>query len=361
MSLSSHPTSDEATGSQGGTVLEPLGINDLEEQIYGIVLDRPGSTPAELLRASGATRRQLVAALDALEARGLVSRSAERPRGFLPASPDLAIEVLLLRRQEDLERVRMMTPQFLERFRRGGAFESTDLVEVIRGRAGVVQRFQQLQQSATAELLGFDTPPYASVREESDDVELQLLKRGVSIRSIYDRSVFEMPGVFEAIAVVVAAGEDARATTGLPTKLIICDRRVALIPLDVRRPIVDSAIVVRQSGLLDALVALFERIWDTATPLDVDRATRRQGSDRQDLDQRILALLAVGLTELAIAGQLRVSARTVSRRVEGMMASLRVQTRFQLGMAAAERGGLRAGDADVGTVPETRPSPTPQR
>src|SRR5487761_1667385 len=132
MSLSSHPTSDEATGSQGGTVLEPLGINDLEEQIYGIVLDRPGSTPAELLRASGATRRQLVAALDALEARGLVSRSAERPRGFLPASPDLAIEVLLLRRQEDLERVRMMTPQFLERFRRGGAFESTDLVEVIR-------------------------------------------------------------------------------------------------------------------------------------------------------------------------------------------------------------------------------------
>lgn len=330
--------------STAGSALEPLGIGGLEERLYGIVIDHPGCTTALVVKAAGAPRGSVTRALASLEARGLVSRSAEPPRGFLPAAPDLALEVLLLRRQEDLERVRGSIAQFFDRFRAGARAATTDLVEVITNREGVAQRFRQIQRSVTHELLIFDSPPYAMARDEADNVELALLERGISVRAVYDRDVLDIPGALETIALVVAAGEKARTTLKLPTKLVICDRRLALMPLDLRRPRMDSGILVQESALLEALAALFERVWETASPLDVGRSAPGRTPAGRDIDQEILAMLAAGLTERAIARQLRVSPRTVSRRVEVMMRTLAVQTRFQLATRAIERGWLRADD-----------------
>lgn len=48
----------------------------------------------------------------------------------------------------------------------------------------------------------------------------------------------------------------------------------------------------------------------------------------------------VGMTDEAIAGQLRVSKRTVQRRIQGLMSLAGVATRMQLGWHAARRDWL---------------------
>jgi len=52
----------------------------------------------------------------------------------------------------------------------------------------------------------------------------------------------------------------------------------------------------------------------------------------------LLALLAAGLTDEAIARSLGISLRTVQRRIHDLMETLGATTRFQAGMAARERG-----------------------
>ena len=59
------------------------------------------------------------------------------------------------------------------------------------------------------------------------------------------------------------------------------------------------------------------------------------------LGDRMLAMLAAGLKDEAIARYLGVSLRTVRRRVATLMEELGAHTRFQLGSAAERRGLLR--------------------
>ena len=119
----------------------------------------------------------------------------------------------------------------------------------------------------------------------------------------------------------------------------------------------EGALLIHRSGLLDALVALFESVWRDAFPLGRPamaaapspgpmttacgcRWTRcSQGVQvPDDFDRRVLALLMSGLTDQTVANALRVSTRTVQRRVRAMMTMARVGSRLQLGAVAAHRG-----------------------
>jgi DNA-binding NarL/FixJ family response regulator len=93
---------------------------------------------------------------------------------------------------------------------------------------------------------------------------------------------------------------------------------------------VDSALVVRASALLDALVNMFFLLWEQAVPV-VSNVT---GPTLDDTDQRLLTMLASGMQDDAIARQLEISARTVGRRVSNLMQQLGVRTRFQAGVYA---------------------------
>jgi hypothetical protein len=93
-------------------------------------------------------------------------------------------------------------------------------------------------------------------------------------------------------------------------------------------------LAIRSPVVVSAFVALFEQLWTSAL---------RMPHARQDgTDDRLLAMLASGLKDEAIARYLGVSLRTVRRRVAALMEEHDAQTRFQLGLAAERRGLLPA-------------------
>jgi DNA-binding NarL/FixJ family response regulator len=124
-------------------------------------------------------------------------------------------------------------------------------------------------------------------------------------------------------------------------RLAIADGTVGLCPLvadgtGVGEP---TLAVIRESCLLEALTALFERYWDLSFPVRINESDPA-GSPAESDDRHLLSLLVAGVADKAIATQFGVSLRTVQRRVRELMCRLNAQTRMQLAWEASRRGWL---------------------
>jgi Predicted transcriptional regulators len=332
----------------GGTrLLDALGISAEDEQVYRSLLRRPRATVAVLSRQTGRSAASLRRALPRLEQLGLVSRLPGQPPRLVPTRPDVAVEALVSRRQEELAQARLAAHTLLAEMPAAEHQQPEELVEIVLGRRAVAQRFLQLQHGAVEEILVLDRPPYAQDPREQAPAETEALHRGVRVRGIYAAEALETPGALALAQEAVGIGEEARIGIEVPTKLAIADRRLAILPLtSERQGMVDSALIVHVSTLLDALVGLFEILWRAAVPLlPADRQAEGDQPGRVDAgarspDPQLVSLLSAGLKDEAIARQLGISLRTVHRRTSRIMQELEARTRFQAGLLAARRGWL---------------------
>lgn len=330
--------------SQGDVgVLAALGIGALDEMVYRLLLGHAPMSAADLAAATGGAERQISRVARRLEALGLVSRTASRPPRFTPALPSAAIEAVVLRRQEELQQARLLAARLDDLYRGAGAHRGLDeLVEILRGREAIAQRFLQLRAAARDEVLAFDTPPYATDSRLSGEQESSELAHGIRMRAIYDRAALGHPGVMEEIRRVALLGEEGRMLPKLPMKLAIVDRSTALVPLRLGEP-EEGAIVVHESPLLDALATLFDVLWQRA-----ERFPFAPGDDSggdaalcpDEVDLQILVLMAAGHKDESIAHALRLTGRTVRRRTHRLLEGLGIETRFQLGRHATLRSWL---------------------
>jgi hypothetical protein len=97
--------------------------------------------------------------------------------------------------------------------------------------------------------------------------------------------------------------------------------------------VVDTALVIHAPTVVSALVRMFDLLWAQAWPLPAwDRAVAWEPAD--PIDHELLALLATGMKDEAIARDLGISVRTLGRRVGRLLESLGATTRFQAGLQA---------------------------
>ena len=138
------------------------------------------------------------------------------------------------------------------------------------------------------------------------------------------------------------AVDEARVSPKLPIKLLAVDRSVALVPL-AQQDTTPIGVLVRESAVLDALLALFEHVWATAIPLHVHgRATVAAGHRRFSATRSASSCLCCspGSSDEAIAMHRGMSVRTVQRKVHALMELANVRTRMQLAWEAARRQWL---------------------
>ncbi|MGH3243568.1 MAG: helix-turn-helix transcriptional regulator, partial [Spirillospora sp.] len=249
--------------------------------------------------------------------------------------PDAAVELLATRWQERVTSARVTARALLAELPVDRRHRPEEQVEILFGRDAVAARFDRLQRAARDEVLVLDRPPYAQEPAEPNHSELEMLARGVRVRGLYAPEALEMPGALETFRQTAAAGEEARVHVDVPLKLAIADRTTAILPFSGdEREMVDSAFVIHAGNLLDALVRLFELLWDGAIPVP-GHVAGHEIPGETGLDRQLLALLAAGLKDEAAARQLGVSVRTLNRRVSELMRRLGARTRFQAGLQAA--------------------------
>ncbi|MGX2993820.1 helix-turn-helix domain-containing protein [Streptomyces sp. JNUCC 64] len=331
-------------------MLSALGLDEVHEAAYRALVSLGAADVPELARRLALGEPATERALHALERDGLAGRASGLPGRWVAAPPEIALGALMARRRRELERAELSAAQLAREYRARGSEPAVhDLVEVVTGRAAIAQRFLQLQWGATKEIRALVTSNPVAVAWADNEAEAEAAGRGVAYRVVVEHEVLTEPTGVRDLSTALGRGEEIRVTDRVPTKLLIADRSLALVPLTTRGT-EHSALVVHGSELLDSLTGLFEEVWRRALPLRLGRGgvlgAERTGDpegpgaqdDPDDTDLAILSLLLAGLTDASAAKQLDLGLRTVQRRVRRLMELADVTTRLQLGWHAYERG-----------------------
>jgi sugar-specific transcriptional regulator TrmB len=317
--------------------LSVLGISAQEQKVYETLLANPGSTISDVARRARMTRPGAMRVVRALDAKGMANRLPERVARYFPTPPEVAMDLLMTKKQDELQRARVVAQRWQGK-QRPGAIEDQP-IEIISGREAIMRRFQHIHRISRNEIVCLERPPYVvSATYHYADVQKHAMARGVGLRTIIDNSVLDIPGKLESLARNIASGEVIRILPRMPMKLLIADRRLALVPLTLEQAR-DIALVLRPSLLLDALLDLFETMWERAAPFGTAAVSvPRSEKARRAIDfDRLVSLLAAGMNDKSIAQELGVSARTLERRILDLVKVLDARTRFQAGWQAAHR------------------------
>ncbi|MFE3637291.1 LuxR C-terminal-related transcriptional regulator [Streptomyces sp. NPDC059168] len=205
----------------------------------------------------------------------------------------------------------------------------------------IQQHIEKLAHACTEEVAVFATggAQTAESLEAARPLDADVLARGVRVRNLYLDAVRNDPPTMGYARWLVQEGGQARTTPHLPLRMIIYDRRHALLPTDPEAADA-GAIALDSPGVVAALQNLFEQTWRQATPFDEEPSRNEDGLSEPE--RVLLQLLSEGDTDETVANKLAVSVRTVRRITAELLKRLGARSRFQAGALAAERGWLDA-------------------
>jgi len=329
--------------------LVPWGMSPDADLVYRTLVGFGPADAAELERSLGMSRRRVLAALDELAAAGAtLSAPAATPRGVTWAARPPS-EVIADRRRARLRLVHTGAREAHEPLPLG------DDLRHLPSRAATRERLATLATITRHEHLAINTEQRfdAESSRSAAPMDQALINRGVRMRVLGvqppdRRWLTPPPGKPDGNRHC----PEYREAPTVPMKLIVVDRRVAFFPVspaDFSRGYLEIA----QPPVVAALVALFERHWDTA------QAPQEHTLYDIALDPReraLIELLARGHTDASAARELRISARSVSYILRGLMDRLGVENRFQLGLAI---GAMRTAQNPPPPTPSPAPSPSP--
>lgn len=222
--------------------------------------------------------------------------------------------------------------------------EQASFLEVIEDDDAASAAEGGVVEAARHEVLGLQIGPLGPAAKRPQpkvaDGFFAAVDRGVRFRVVYGVSLLRDPLALSAVQRCIALGEEARVFPDVPLNLTIGDGRVGVVTVPGDPQNRRNAVVVHPSGLLDALVSLFDSFWRMGVPVSADEepVADRRPPDRDS--RQLLAYLSAGLTDESIARELGVSERTVGRRISRLQELLGAHSRFQLGSQAVRRGWI---------------------
>jgi len=164
--------------------------------------------------------------------------------------------------------------------------------------------------------------------------DIAMLERGTKMRTLYQHSARRSQMTHKYVAAVTARGAEVRTLDEFFNRMIVIDRRVAVIPNGDQLTV---AVVVREPAIVAYLVDVFERAWERGRPFaNRERAMMMEIAAEQRA--MTIRMLIEGHSDPVSAKRLGVSPRTYAGYVADLKAEYEAETRFQLGYTMGSRG-----------------------
>jgi predicted transcriptional regulator len=312
-------------------MLHGLGISEQDEAVYVELLRRRRATVAEVVEALGLPEPVAASVMARLVALGLATRDGGGLHMVVP--PDVGLGTMIVQRQTELQQVQGRLAQLVDVYRTGAASTVSE-VEALSTPEELATWIDNIERGAKQEVLAFFRPPYVL------DVDLDSSAEVPSYRYVYERAALDDPRTPAELGRFLKNGYEIRIAAELPSKMIIVDQAAVLLPmLPDQTGIHPGFLLVRGQSLVHLLVALFERVWQAATPLRLTAAGLNEGASAwDDVDVALLTYLLSGMPDKTVASRLGTSERTVHRRVQRLMKLTGTNSRMQLAWYAARSG-----------------------
>ncbi|MFD4376638.1 hypothetical protein [Streptomyces sp. NPDC058486] len=335
------PPEETPDGAEHHPQDAPDGFTPPAISLYIHLLRHGPTTTAALAKALDLPAEHIRKATDELSDHRLLAGSPDDPgAGWHTISPYTAAAELigpeenrLRRRLKDLERTRArldsLAPLY-EDARRGG--RDSAAVETVASRDRVMLLIADAAARCTEEVLtvqpGGGRP--AGHLERALPRDLEMLRRGVRLRTLYQHTARYSPGTQEYVRAVIEEGAEVRTLGELFGKMVVFDRALAFLPVW-DNP--DAAVVLREPSAVAFLCSVFTHVWNLAEPFSTSYTT----TTSVQLHDSIAARLITGAKDEQIARKLGMSLRTCRRHIAQLMEDLGAESRFQAGYLLALR------------------------
>ena len=281
----------------------------------------------------------------------IVPHTPESPATFQAVRPDRAMAALL-----NAFAVKLATGSK----KLGEAYEDLDairtelarescvpehLFEAYCNRNDILQASKSLINTASKEWMTLDTYSTDMPIDEDYDV-VPPAGAQLEMRGIYERKFTETAAGRRVLEHARATGQEIRILPELPMKMQMADQASVLLTLNVTGT--GGALLVHSGPIILALREYFEILWERAIPWRGSRADVPEHSPLTVRQHEVLDRLARGWTEDAIARDLEVSLKTVSRDLEKIAEELRAAGRFDLGVKVQRLGWLDGSGKYIG-------------
>ncbi|MQY15217.1 hypothetical protein SRB5_53960 [Streptomyces sp. RB5] len=325
-----------------------LGLDSDSEAVYRILLKVPRAGVVEIAEALGWPVARVRETLRSLVELALVRESSEETGKVRLVNPEFGLAGLLQRQEQELAQrqqavaaTRLAVTRMLTEYDENPSAQ-TDEVRRYTGLDAINSQIERLSYGAetTIEVFaprGAQTPAALNAARPLDEAAIG---RGVQVRYIYLDSVRNDTATLAYARWVHETGGEVRVLPHLPLRMIIYDRRAAVVPIDPEAA-ARGILLLQGAGVVTALVSLFQQTWEQARPLGEARTSTPEGLSPQE--QAVLDLLFEGHTDDVVARRLGVSVRTGRRITAELMTRLGARSRFQAGALAMGRGWLGHG------------------
>ncbi|KKZ71495.1 hypothetical protein [Streptomyces showdoensis] len=319
-----------------GNTLALLGVSAGEEAVYRATLRTPGIGIAEVAVACGIDRESAGSVLGRLQDLGMVTTADQRT--FSGADPVSVVDRLARSRihglQGEIRRVassRHLVESLIADRRTGRRGQVVELQHV-EGLDQVASCVDELSFFAREErLTTYPGPILAAEFETVRASDLKYLRRGLRMRTLVHAGALGAPEVGRFASELTERGAQVRGTARPLERMVIFDRRTAMVATD-PEDITRGAVIVRQPGLVSPLLALFEYRWARSSGI-VDGLP-------SDTERRVLHTMARVDKDEAGARELGMSLRTYRGHVAALLRRLGTPNRFRAALAARERNWL---------------------
>ncbi len=243
-----------------------LGLSVEEARCYEGLLSAGTVTARQLAALTGITRGRIYEVLHGLLRKGAALEGGGKIKAFMAVEPSVAAANLLDERRQALASLEADVESLVEELEETRTMSEgvPELIEHLHHRATIERRYDQLLAEAEREVLAFVRQPYIL-----SGPPYPTAGRGVSVRVVYESDIVRRKENLPEIRRLMSLGEQSRHVPELPTRLVIFDRRITLLPFQepLGRGTGGSSLIVRHEGLSALGVSAFERIWERAEPI----------------------------------------------------------------------------------------------
>jgi DNA-binding CsgD family transcriptional regulator len=296
----------------GPSPLQVPGVGSRAGSLYRTLLKRTRWTVPEMRATLPWSGPVLESALGELDGVRLITPSADRAGAVRAVEPALA-----LGRRPDPRHV---------------ATAHRPACRGVDGATSLVERLVGVAETQVTVLAPTYRPhSFAFATHIADGA----LRRGAELRTVLPADLLRSATVIAHTEWLGRNATRARAVPSLPVAAVVVDGRSAVVvDADGTGRLVDTQ---RET---EELVAIAHRMWRSgADVVGCGPAVGGEGgSSGRGRREQVLALLADGLTDDAIARQIGVSVRTVRTEVAAALEHLGARSRFQAGVRAAQIG-----------------------
>lgn len=327
----------------------------LAQVLYRTARSRCSWDPDDVAEEIACSPLEAEQAIEHLKEMGLLVPAPAHPSGYQAVRPGNALSRLMSLERELTEGwIRERThrqEQILSLLREfplhtGPTPEAT--IDLLPGGAAVNDFIEEhtLQAREQEQAMHPGGVPPVELVDEMIHRDVAALRQGVRLQAIYAHHLAAVPHLHEYLTEVSRYGADVRVAPAVPLRMLVIDDDLAILPMD-PHDTARGAFAIRSHQVIGALRAVFRFHWAAAAPLAASSERQEVNNLLSPSEKMVIHMMAMGTKDEAIARQLGVSTRTLSRKISQLLERLSVQTRFQAAVKLTRAGVLDITDTPV--------------